>query len=312
MFESQHFELQKLTDGVYAAISKVGGHAICNAGIIDLGDKTLIFDTFMSPIAAQNLLAAVKEMKMSPVAYVINSHYHNDHIRGNQVFGDNVKIISTSKTRELIEKREPAQIEQEKQYAEEAYSQTKALMEAEKDVKKKEFHLLWCGYYEALIESHPILKTRLPDSTFEQECFIDGPKRSAQILCYGGGHTESDAILILPDDRIAFMGDLVFIEMHPFMADGDPEHWKECLTRIQQLNFETVAPGHGPVGTKEGLSTMLQYITMTETLAQKMIDEGKGENDIEKLVAPPPFNDWCFDKFFRMNMKFMLSRQQGR
>jgi len=308
MFESKHFELQKLADGVYAAIPKVRGHAICNAGIIDLGDKTLIFDTFMSPIAAQDLPAAVKKMKLSPVAYVINSHHHNDHIRGNQVFGDDVKIMSTSKTRELIEKREPAQIEQEKQYVKEAYSQTKALMEAEKDAKKKESHLLWCGYYEALIESHPILKTRLPDATFEQECVIDGPKRKAQLLCYGGGHTESDAILILPDDDIAFMGDLVFIDMHPFMADGDPEHWKDYLKKVEDIEMAVVVPGHGPVGTKEALSTMLQYITMTETLAHKMTDEGKSESDREALVAPPPFDDWCFDNFFRMNMKFMCNR----
>ncbi len=308
MLESKHFELQRLADGVYVAIPKVGGHAICNAGIIDLGDKTLIFDTFMSPIAAQDLLAAVEEMKLSPVAYVINSHHHNDHIRGNQVYSDDAKIISTGKTKDLIEKREPGQIEQEKQYAKEAYSQAKTAMEAEKNAKKKESHLMWCGYYEALIGSHPILKTRLPDTTFEQECVLDGPKRKAQLLCYGGGHTESDAILILPDDKIAFMGDLVFIEVHAFMADGNPEHWKAYLTRVQEVDFETVVPGHGPVGTKEALSTMLQYITMTETLAQKMIDEGKGETAIEELVIPAPFDSYWFDNFFRANMKFMYNR----
>ena len=39
------FRIEKLADGVYAAIAKNGGHAICNAGIIDLGDATLIFDS---------------------------------------------------------------------------------------------------------------------------------------------------------------------------------------------------------------------------------------------------------------------------
>jgi len=93
--ESKHFKLEKLADGVYATIHKIGGHAICNAGIIDLGGKTVIFDTFLSPTAAKELLKIVKELKLSPIAYVVNSHYHNDHIRGNQVFGDNVIIIST-------------------------------------------------------------------------------------------------------------------------------------------------------------------------------------------------------------------------
>jgi hypothetical protein len=40
---------------VFAAIHLAGGAAICNAGIIDLGDRTLVFDSFMSPLAAEDL-----------------------------------------------------------------------------------------------------------------------------------------------------------------------------------------------------------------------------------------------------------------
>jgi hypothetical protein len=48
-FQSDHFRLYQLADGVFAAIALNGGAAISNAGIIDLGDRTLIFDTFISP-----------------------------------------------------------------------------------------------------------------------------------------------------------------------------------------------------------------------------------------------------------------------
>ncbi len=51
-FTSRHFNLEQLADGVYAAIHAEEGWAICNAGIIDLGDRTLVFDSFMSPQAA--------------------------------------------------------------------------------------------------------------------------------------------------------------------------------------------------------------------------------------------------------------------
>ena len=76
--QSRHFELVQLTDGVYAAIHKKGGHAICNAGVIDLGTETLIFDTFMTPQAAEDLLKAVKSLELPSIKYVINSHHHND------------------------------------------------------------------------------------------------------------------------------------------------------------------------------------------------------------------------------------------
>jgi glyoxylase-like metal-dependent hydrolase (beta-lactamase superfamily II) len=85
-FVSPHFTIEKLDDGVWAAIAKNGGYAICNAGIVDLGDATLIFDPFMTPEAAEDLKKTALELTGHPVKYVANSHYHNDHVGGNQVF----------------------------------------------------------------------------------------------------------------------------------------------------------------------------------------------------------------------------------
>jgi len=53
---TQHFKVQLLKPGVWAVINNdETGYAICNAGIIDLGDKTIVFDAFISPLAAADL-----------------------------------------------------------------------------------------------------------------------------------------------------------------------------------------------------------------------------------------------------------------
>src|SRR5512137_1203789 len=101
-YRSRHFHLERLADGVSAAINSEEGWAICNAGIIDLGDRTLVYDTFTSPQAASDLRDAAEYLTGRPARMVVNSHYHNDHIWGNQAFGPEVDIISTTKTRELI------------------------------------------------------------------------------------------------------------------------------------------------------------------------------------------------------------------
>lgn len=49
----------------------------------------------------------------------------------------------------------------------------------------------------------------------------------------GGGHSESDAFLIV-HDRVALMADLLGIRMHPWMGDGHPERWIEILEEIEQ------------------------------------------------------------------------------
>ena len=102
-FESEHFTIEKLDEGVYSVIHKTGGYAICNAGIVNLGDETLVFDCFISPKAAEELKKAAEELSSNKVKYVVNSHFHNDHIRGNQIFTD-ADIISTEKTKELMYK----------------------------------------------------------------------------------------------------------------------------------------------------------------------------------------------------------------
>ena len=93
---TRHFTLRQLADGVYAAIHQERGWAVSNAGLVDLGGETLLFDTFMTPAAAQELRQVAEELMQQPVTYVVNSHYHNDHIWGNQVFRANTEIISTS------------------------------------------------------------------------------------------------------------------------------------------------------------------------------------------------------------------------
>ena len=53
---SKHFTVKLIAPGIWAAINNDNyGHAICNAGIVDLGDKTLIFDPFMNLDAAADL-----------------------------------------------------------------------------------------------------------------------------------------------------------------------------------------------------------------------------------------------------------------
>src|SRR5512136_1696501 len=96
---SRHFRLEQLAEGVYAAIHRQGGGAIGNAGIVDLGDRTLVYDTFIAPRPAEDLKAAAEALTGRPVDTVIDSHWHSDHVWGNQVFGQDTDILSTEKTR---------------------------------------------------------------------------------------------------------------------------------------------------------------------------------------------------------------------
>jgi hypothetical protein len=66
-FESPHFKLEHINDGIYAAIHKPGGQAICNGGFVDLGEEVLVFDSFLSTAAARDLKQAIDEISGKPV-----------------------------------------------------------------------------------------------------------------------------------------------------------------------------------------------------------------------------------------------------
>src|SRR5262252_7121086 len=79
------FQLVKVADGVYAAIAKPGGLASGNAGFVIGDDGVVIFDTFGTPAALEELIGEIQALTKLPIRYAVNSHYHLDHTGGNQV-----------------------------------------------------------------------------------------------------------------------------------------------------------------------------------------------------------------------------------
>jgi glyoxylase-like metal-dependent hydrolase (beta-lactamase superfamily II) len=303
--KSKHFQLQRLADGVYAAVAAEEGYAICNAGIVDTGDRTVVFDTFISPDPAEDLLRAAKRLTPQNAIRVVNSHYHNDHIRGNQVFPPDVDILSTATTLEGIAHKEPEEIKWEKENIPKAIVDTKSKLRLEKDPKRRRDLALSIVYYEAIMKSHPKLKTRLPNITFEGSLMIHGTRRQVELLSLAG-HTASDVILYLPEEKIAFMGDLLFVNCHPYLASGSPEQWKQSLAEVEGLGVQIAVPGHGPVGRSASLSVMLQYIQSLENIAVNMIKCGKSVEQASFEPVPSPFDTWLsLDNFFVTNLEFL-------
>ncbi|HNE69784.1 MAG TPA: MBL fold metallo-hydrolase, partial [Anaerolineales bacterium] len=80
--QSQHFTYHELAEGIWAAIVIPTGLAASNSGIVDLGDHTLIFDTTLSPASAVELRKTAENLTGRAVTYVLNSHWHQDHVFG--------------------------------------------------------------------------------------------------------------------------------------------------------------------------------------------------------------------------------------
>lgn len=313
--ESRHFRLERLAEGVYAAIHRAGGWAICNAGIVDLGDRTLVFDTTYTPQAGADLRAAAEVLFGRPVGLVINSHWHSDHIWGNQAFDTSTPLVSTAETRQqIVATRGDADLEETLSGAEARLATWRARYDAAADGEERCELALWVDQWEATVALKDGLHVRIPDLAFTERIAFHGSARAAQLIDYAGGHTTSDVVLWLPEARIAFMGDLLFVGCHPYLGDGDPDALRRALDAVLALGPGIVVPGHGPVGTAESIAAMRGYIVTLEGLVEQMIAAGEPEEAVGAVAVPPPYDTWQLRMFFAANLRafYGRARRAGR
>lgn len=310
--QPQNFHIKELAKGVWAAIHNDNyGRAICNAGIVDLGDKTLIFDPFMTPAAAEELKEAAESLTGRPVTLVVNSHYHNDHIRGNQVFAPIATIISTNFTRNRIAEVEPEGQAWERRHAPGLLKATRQIYQNATGIEKEELPI-WIGYYEGLMESLDELKITLPDIIFCDSLWILGSERDIKLMEFKDGHTGSDVVMCIPSERIAFTGDLLFVDRHPWMSDGDPVHWQENLQQLYNDKFiNTYVPGHGSICEKAGVLKFRDYLKTMQTMVESAADDSVKTANILQAI-PAQYRNWYFSRFYQNNLKFLLENYVRR
>jgi glyoxylase-like metal-dependent hydrolase (beta-lactamase superfamily II) len=221
-----------------------------------------------TPAAARELLAAARER----VSVVVNSHWHGDHVRGNQVF-EEATIVSTRRARELIGTRDAERLAGLRQE-----------LETTEDAPRE------------LVDAVAEIEPRLPDEVFDARRSLG----RAELVTYGGGHTESDACLHLPGAGVLFAADLVLARNHAWMGDGYPGAWPGILERMAELDFDVLVPGHGDVGGRADLDDFRAYLADVVAAAEEY-----------GASAPIPerYRDWGFEDGWPRNLAFLTGRR---
>lgn len=303
---SRHFQIEPLAEGVYVALAREDGGAWSNAGIIDLGSRTLLFDTLALPQAARDLVNVAHELTHHPIMMAVNSHWHLDHVAGNQVLPPTTTVISTRRTRALIAERLPPQTRDYQANIPRQLHALEAELQTTTDPARRETIGKEIDRLRMVLHDLPTFSVRLPDLVFEHKLLLYGTVRRAELLCYSNGHTESDTILYLPDDQIAFVGDLVFHQRHPWIGDGNPETCMRIYDQIGLLDppVEVIVPGHGAVATPTALAALRRYVPALRQIAEDVVRDGGTEADALNRAIPAAFSDWDGEDTFKANMAY--------
>jgi cyclase len=291
---SAYFRLERLAPGVTAAIATEGGAGLCNAGIVDLGGLTAVFDAMLTPEAGAALCRAAERLTGRRPDVVINSHWHGDHIRGTASFAP-VRVVSTRANRRLIARRGPAQLRWDHRHLPKELEQLEA---ADSPIPRRDRRMIR-GWFRAAIATAPRLRVLLPDLTFDKALSLEGDRRSISVRSLGGGHSPSDVFAFLEDERTAFMGDLVNIGMHPSATDGHPPRWIEILRKVRSLHPTAVLPGHGEVGGERDVARVEGYLRELVRVARRLPPRGR----IPEVPVPSAYSEWLYSLVWPENLK---------
>jgi glyoxylase-like metal-dependent hydrolase (beta-lactamase superfamily II) len=272
------FELKLIGPNIWAAIDDANGDAGANAGFVIGDNGVLVIDTFENEAAAKALLIEIQKLTHLPVKFVVNTHYHVDHVAGNRVFSNaGAVIVAHRNVRGWIN------TENLKFYG--------AKIKPEEKV-----------FVENLVG---------PDVTYETELTLFLGSRRIDVKSFEG-HTGGDSVVNIPDAGIVFCGDLFWRKTLPNLIDATTSAWIPTLDEIPALPVQgtrdgpvmraaVFVPGHGDVGIASDVQDFQKYLEFLRSVTQKAMDEGKSGDELVSAVLPQltqAYGTWDFFKDF--------------
>ena len=282
-------DIEKVAEGVYCALARAQAEINANAAVFVNSSDVLVVDTHSKPSAAALLIAQIKkEITPHPVRYVVNTHFHWDHIQGNQAYraaGGKIDFIASEPTKQLMsdlaQQRLQASLDEiPKQIDALRGRDSKSSSTAEKAFCEEQIRQVLA--YQSEMKAFAL---ELPTVTFDKSHLIKDEAHDLHIEFHGHAHTAGDVVVFCPQQRVIATGDMIHGFL-PFIRDGFPKTWPKTMDSVAQLGFDKICPGHGPVQqTQERLIDMRNYI---EELTEK-VEAGKkaGQSiaDLQKTIT---------------------------
>ena len=241
-----------------------------NTGIVIGDDSVMIIDATATPVAAQSVIAKVREITDKPIKYVVLTHYHAVRVLGASGYRDQglEQIIASQNTYDLIVERGQQDMDSE-------IGRFPRLFEA--------------------VESIPGLTW--PTLIFDQRMTLMMGDLEVRIWNPGRGHTKGDTVVWVESEKVLFSGDLVEFEAACYTGDAYLGDWPATLDAIEALGAEKVVPGRGPAletpeRIAEGYAYTRDFVTALLDSARQAVDRNldlKGAMALARENMDPRF-----------------------
>jgi len=229
-----------------------------NIGVV-IGDRaSLVVDTGMGRRNGERLLERVRELTDKPLLVTL-THFHPEHGWGVAPFAGEATIVYNRVQREeLTEKFAP--------FVELFSSFGPEVAELLHNVELVGPHVVYGG----------------------DDAELDLGGVIVRLSYHGPAHTRGDQLVLLPEERILFAGDLVESRFFPILPDEDAHGslWIALLEQLERLGAETVVPGHGEVGGVSLIGEVREYLEHVRAAVNDAAAGGASHEDVKARLEP--------------------------
>jgi glyoxylase-like metal-dependent hydrolase (beta-lactamase superfamily II) len=249
-FTNVQIQTQKVADNVFMLVGAGG-----NIGVSTGKDCVLMIDTSYAPLA-DKIKAAIAAVSDKPIQYVVNTHWHQDHVGGNEYFAkagatvvaqDNVrKRVSTEQVVKILNRTVP-----------------------------------------------PLPESAWPVITFSRSVTFHLNGNEIFIFHIPRAHTDGDAVVHFMKSNVIHMGDIYFNGTYPFIDIFSGGSIKGMIAAVKQILLlcdqdTKVIPGHGHLSNKAELE---EYLKMLVTVRDRISREIKAGKTLDAVLAAKPTSD---------------------
>lgn len=247
----------KLAEGVYAI---KGPGAAMNTGFV-VGDRGVFVFACDLPDYDRRIQAIQSVAEGKPIRFVANGHPAGDDTMCNHLFAEQGAVVvgSSELARQLL-----------------PYWPKRAAEGLKQGKVKRDY-----------LEGKKA-EMAMPAITFDDRITLDLGSHVVELISFGKTHTPDTTVAWLPREKILFVADLLFVELHP-TADGrsDVANWQRVLKALASWSPASVVPGHGAFAPGNGAQPLLdqdRYFETMRTQVQAMSAAGKTVDDIKSGI----------------------------
>lgn len=233
-----------------------------NIGVSVGDDGAMLVDDQFAPLEGK-IRAALEELVGGEVDmdFVLNTHWHGDHVGGNAAFGSasDAPVVAHTNVRKRMSTRQETAF----------------------------------GVVE------PSAEEALPVLTFADSVSIHFNGEEIRAIHFPRSHTDGDAVIFFSGSGVVHMGDLYFSGLFPFVdlsSGGSIQGLIRSIGGIlEQLPADThVIPGHGPLSTVDDLRDYLEMLEESAEFVGQGIAAGRSLEELQAEGVPERWANWSW------------------